>query len=259
MGFIVVLPSNSSTKYYPDNYPTNFKVHLPKVISFESKYEVALLEISYPHNFFNIRDQEIDISYVNNEETVNHNIKIKDGFYEDIETLIELLNFSVNSVRAIPENIKNLITFVTKDKSNLSKVGISRNNKEIEVSLTRGLCHLMGFENSNNAAKIKFNTSKTSEYPADVFRGLHSMYIYTDIIERQIVGDSLVPLLRICGLNNEDEGKNVSIRFNNPRYLPVSVNNISSIHINLRNEYGHNLPFRSGNVTLTLQFRKCFE
>ncbi len=259
MGFIVILPSNSSNKYYSDNHPTNFKVHLPKVISLHSKYEVALLELSYPHNFYNIRDQEMDIAYTIREENYNVNIKIKDGFYESIDSLIQWLNFIVNSNRNIPENIKNTISFISKDKSNLTKIGITRNNKNIEISLTQGICHLMGFDISDNESKIKFPSSKTSEYPADVFRGLHSMYIYTNIIERQIVGDSLVPLLRICGINNDDQGKNVSIKFNNPRYLPVNANNISSIHVNLRNEYGDNLPFRAGNVILTLQFRKSFE
>ncbi len=259
MGFIAILPSNSSDKYFSDNHPTNYKVHLPKEIVFEGKYEVALLEISYPHNFHNIIDQKIEISYTIGRVTYVHTLDVTDGYFPTIDSLIEWMNVLLNGKGSIPSSVKNAISFRCKENSNLCKIQISRNRNRITVTLTKGLCILMGFDIDDDVYSKNFSESTTSEYPADVFRGLHSMYIYTDIIERQIVGDSLVPLLRICGIDNDNNGKNVSVKFNNPRYLPLSRTNISSIHINLRNEYGINLPFRAGNVIVTLEFRKSYE
>ena len=48
-GFYLTLPSNSSMDYHPENTLTNFVTRLPTVIDLEGSWEVALMEIQYPH------------------------------------------------------------------------------------------------------------------------------------------------------------------------------------------------------------------
>src|SRR5215467_9367821 len=58
--FYLTLPSNSSLSYFPSNTLTNFRTKLHSPIHLQGKYEVALVEISYPLNFVNLRKQQED-------------------------------------------------------------------------------------------------------------------------------------------------------------------------------------------------------
>ena len=52
--FQLTLPSNASITFSPDNKPTNYITTLPSHISLEGEWEVALIDILYPHNWMNI-------------------------------------------------------------------------------------------------------------------------------------------------------------------------------------------------------------
>ena len=52
--FQLTLPSNASITFSPDNKPTNYTTTLPSLISLEGEWEVALIDVQYPHNWMNI-------------------------------------------------------------------------------------------------------------------------------------------------------------------------------------------------------------
>ena len=54
----VVLPSNSSMEYYPDNTLANFKVKLGRPLVLSTPYEVALVEMIYPHRRLTVQPGE---------------------------------------------------------------------------------------------------------------------------------------------------------------------------------------------------------
>ena len=49
--FYLVLPSNSSFDYHPDNTVAHFITRLPKEINLHGDWEVGLEEIQYTHNW----------------------------------------------------------------------------------------------------------------------------------------------------------------------------------------------------------------
>src|SRR5215813_2604208 len=53
-----------------------------------------------------------------------------------------------------------------------------------------GLGHMLGF-----IPDVKYKGKVTSEYVADLKRGIHGLYLYTDLILPQIVGDTYALLL----------------------------------------------------------------
>ncbi len=61
--------------------------------------------------------------------------------------------------------------------------------------------------------KADFTTSVITDAPhqADINAGFYTMYVYTDIIEYQSVGDSYVPLLRCVHIKRGDNDT-VSVR-----------------------------------------------
>ncbi len=257
MGFTVTIPNNSSEKYYPDNSQSHFKIYLPKELNFETKYEVALLELMYNHHFYNLIDQWIEISYTKSGESKKIKINLVDGYYSNTEELIEEINDTIKTNSSIHKSIKSKINIEYSELTKKTTFTIKSNVNLIVIKLSEKLSKFFGIE-INNKDNHEAAETFVSNYPCDVFRGLHSMYVYTNIIERQIVGDSLVPLLRIIGIDNKNKDEHVTVRFNNLRYLPISLNNIRTIEIDLRNEYGERLPFQSGTVIASLHFRKCY-
>ncbi len=256
MGFIVTIPSNTSKQYFSDNTQSHFKIYLPKELYFSTQYEVALLEISYPNNFYNFIDQYIKVDYKRSGRKYSIPIDIPDGYYPTDEIMSTHLNDAIDNNTMLHSNIKEKIDFSDRDPRNKTRFYIKENTNEIKITVSEKIAKFLGFEMEDNENSYILDGTVRSNYPSDVFRGLHSMYIYSNIIERQIVGDSLVPLLRVCTINNDDYGNQISCTFNHLRYIPLSLNNIRIIEIDIRNEYGERLPFTSGHVIISLHFRK---
>ena len=98
----------------------------------------------------------------------------------------------------------------------------------------------------------------------DIVR-IHSLMIYTDIVEYNIVGDTKRPLLRcfplISKLKSGDmitTGQYMNYQtFSNLQFRRLLKNSFHSIHIDLRDTSGEKVPFVSVGITrLVLMFRK---
>ena len=88
------------------------------------------------------------------------------------------------------------------------------------------------------------------------FLNIHSIYVYSDIINYQLVGDTEAPLFgTVPILGNRDQI--ITYVFNPTYYYPVSRANISEIEIQLNTENGDPFPFtQTSKVVLRLHFRK---
>lgn len=93
------------------------------------------------------------------------------------------------------------------------------------------------------------------DYVADVHRGLTSLYIYSPIIQSQLVGDTLAPLLRVVNVRGSF-GEQVNERYDNIYYLPLISSPIEHIEIYIRDDVGNLIPFESGRVVIVLHFRR---
>ena len=82
------------------------------------------------------------------------------------------------------------------------------------------------------------------------------MFVYTDIIQPQFVGDTKAPLLRIIGITDIHHGKVQTITFHNVHYFPLANLSFDTVEILLKDHAGRNLPFASGTLTLTLHFKR---
>jgi hypothetical protein len=84
-----------------------------------------------------------------------------------------------------------------------------------------------------------------------------SLYIYTNIIDYQFVGDSYAPLLRTIMVNEnvENYGKYISQEFQNTQYLPLRLNIFDYIEIDIRDDTGNPIHFEAGKVLIKLHFR----
>ena len=105
-----------------------------------------------------------------------------------------------------------------------------------------------------------------AEFANDIVR-IHSLLIYTDLIEYNIVGDTTTaPLLRcfpfILKLKEGDiitTGQYMNCQtFSNLQIRPLLKSYFHSIHIDLRDTIGEKIPFVSVGITrLVLMFKKA--
>ena len=93
--FYLVLPSNSSTKYFPNNTLTEYTTHLAKEIGLQGEWEVGLAEIQYPHAWYNITDSdEHHFSFSSDDRANWVNCRIDSGLYLTVEALLEAIQKS---------------------------------------------------------------------------------------------------------------------------------------------------------------------
>ena len=268
--FFVVLPSDSSMEIYPENKLSNYTTNIPNEIKVDpSKWEVALQEIQFPHTWFNIRKGHNKIHKIYYELSLEENIgivesypddiipvdsnqmireiKIPHGNYEQIEHLIEKLNKKEKedphpfTYRYEKHSGKVIIKMP-------SRCGISFGKSDIARCL--GFKQEKEFKHNREEGFIQVESDTIiSKNP------IHSVYLYTDIIENQYVGDYKVPLLRVIPVRAKFNEINW-MHYDKPHFLRLSRENIDDIEINIRDETGEFVSFESGKVIVTLVFRR---
>ena len=158
---------------------------------------------------------------------------------------------------------------------NCIKVKVSRRSQKVEIYLANeasglaffstDLGHIFG---SNVGDKFRVmlrgKGPHKPEFAYDIVR-VHSLMIYTDLIEYSIIGDTKVPLLRcfpfISKLKSGDiitTGQYMIYQtFSNLQFRPLLKNSFHSIHIDLRDTSGEKTLLVSVGITgLVLMFKK---
>ncbi len=168
---------------------------------------------------------------------------LKPGYYEDVLFLVREINANLPSRVTISyDHVKNR-TFL-KAPLNASLIfyekfaiilGLKPGVSLVSINQTRK-------EHSGDSPVVTYAT-----HQADIRGAFYSMYIYTDMIEYQSVGDSYVPLLRtvhIEGASNDF----ISVRFDKPHYAPVNKSNIMDICIEVKDDQNKHVRFTYGKV-----------
>jgi len=84
------------------------------------------------------------------------------------------------------------------------------------------------------------------------------LYIYTDIIEFQYVGDTKAQLIATIPVNLKQNEKICSFTFVNPLFYDVNTNKIESIHITIKDDQNQFIKFKDGEnkVLIKLEFKQ---
>ena len=82
-----------------------------------------------------------------------------------------------------------------------------------------------------------------------------SLYVYCDVVEPRVVGDSQVPLLRIVPAEG-DHGQLVTRIYENVHYVRLQRKSFQTIEINIRDRTGNIVPFEQGTLNVTVHFRQ---
>jgi hypothetical protein len=163
--FFVTLPSDSSAKYYPDNTVARFVTKLSETIRLQGQYEMALVEIIYPHNCYNVSDENKDKYWIAaaNKDAMQK-VYLSPGYYEDGKALVEALEFA--------QDIGVKFSF-NRASGRLSLNFRSTGSHTMRMS--DDLQSFMGFENLPDCQK---SLGAVGERDFDDNRGLNLMYVY---------------------------------------------------------------------------------
>ena len=258
--FTTMLVSNASGELFPNNTLSSFTNFLTEQVNLEGQWEVAISEISYPSMYQNITEGKLKFfeeKFSKSTSTYN----LEPGLYTSITDIVEAIN------RLIQERNNHSETCIT--------VKVPRKTQKVVILLvndTSGLAfcstdlgHIFGNNVGNEFGVLMIGKGPHEpEFAYDIVL-IHSLMIYSDLVEYRIVGDTKAPLLRcfpfISKLNGGDiitTGQYMNYQtFSNLQFRPLLKNSFHSIHIYLRDTSGEKIPFVSVAITrLVWMFRK---
>lgn len=258
--FYLTLPSNTEK----DGTASNFRVKLPNKIKLEGDWEVGLAEIIYPYSWYNIssRDQNnmiyIKLSNVNGKKYIFDKVYILPGYYESIFVLIKAINDAIKAKPIYNNGEKLLVEYGYNESTRKVFVTVDPNHV-VFIMLSSRLREMFGFPEDNYGYQRKSNhvyphVSRAIK-PPDLSSHIETLYIYCDVIENQIVGSTLAPLLRIIDVNG-NFGEIINKAFDNPHYVPLLTKDINFIEINIKNDMNDLIIYEFGKVIVKLHFRK---
>ena len=259
--FTIELVSDASRELFPDNTLSSFTNFLPEQVNLEGKWEVAISEISHSsmmyqnitEGYFKFFDEKLSKSI----STYN----LEPGLYTSITDIVEAIN------TFIQERNNHNETCIT--------VKVSRRTQKVVIMLakdTSGLAfcstdlgHTFGkYVGNQFGVLMKRKGPNEPQFAYDIVP-IHSLMIYSDLVEYNIVRDTKAPLLRcfsfISKLKGGDfltTGRYMNFQtFSNLQFRHLLKNSFHSIHIDLRDTSGEKIPFVSVGITrLVLMFRK---
>ena len=242
--FYLTLPSNASLDVFPDNKTTGYRIKLPETIDLEGEWEVGLYSMSYPHTWYTLQDRENHVYYSSDGTyftSTRNNVEY--GHYGKMEEFIKAFNKALKTEAYVKDNIS--LSFNAKT----GKVTVTvKNKRQLAISGRQSI--ILGFGGKSTVIK----TTTESPYAAEV-SAVTNLYVYCDIVEAQIVGDTSAQLVKSIPVEGKF-GDNIYKTFTNIQYMPVQKKTFEDVEVLLRGDTGDAVPFERGKVVITLHFRQ---
>ena len=213
--FYMTLPSNASMKLHPDNTLAHYITDLPHRIHLTGEWECGLAEIQYPHTWYNVTEADVWFFLSENDTTGRiSSTKLSSGYYNDPLTLMYHVNKGLYSM------------WTDKVRAHMSYSSVTQKmtlhmtpNTVFTEPYHSATAPMLGFRRSvvttspvvvaieAESTRVHPTTSLISppnqisddSYPfhneaddvVSMTRGFDTIYVYTDVVESRIVGESL--------------------------------------------------------------------
>ena len=189
--FTLDLVSNASAQLFPDNTLSSFTNFLPEQLNLDGQWQVANSEISYPSLYQNVKEGK----FMFFDKKLSKSSKffyLELGRYPSITDIVEAMNILIQERHNHSENC-----FKVKVPPRTLKDEIYLANEESGLAFfISDLGHIFGSNVGNEVGVLlRGKGPHKPEVAHDIVR-VHSLMIFTDLIEYNIVGDTKAPLLR---------------------------------------------------------------
>lgn len=254
--FYLVLPSNSSMLYAPENSTSCFTTHLSREIRLTGDWSVGLAEIHIPCTIMHF--QRSDATFNFSSDDITFTLGFSMGVYQSVEQLAEEINSTatLSKHQQFQPAPSKKGFFMLERKCDCEK--------EHNTVYSEKIARVFGFEGAIAKGKPTFTLSNKGEgivfdRPASLSRAIpDQLYVYTDVCVPYTVGDTQSSLLRIVSLDGTKYkfGSNVVRHFAPVLYVPLLQHSFQSIVIDIRDQHGARIPFEYGTLTVTLHFKR---
>ena len=130
------------------------------------------------------------------------------------------------------------------------------NNGKYCLKMSESLATILGFEFDGKQEYLFSKKSYRATYPPLLHRGINHLFVYSNIVDSVLVGNTKAPLMLVCAFKKSDQSMMIHQEFLNPTFVPISRTSIHQIDILIRDDAGEPIPFLYGKTVLTLQVRK---
>jgi hypothetical protein len=167
---------------------------------------------------------------------------VPEGHYSDVQAVLSTMK------RILDE--RNIKVFDLSFNEQTKKVTIKgpTTGARVRMILSPVLARMLGMPETVRGECIGLFTP-------DIRRGFCSLYIYCDVIEPVVVGDSKVPLLRTVNIDGAF-GDIIHRSYTAPIYSPLQKKHFDTVEINIMTDTGDPVPFSIGKSVVVLHFRR---
>lgn len=250
--FYLTLPSNSQ----PTNTSAIFETILPINMHLDGEWEVGLAEIIYAYTWNNVSSGQNVIQFLDAASNQLKMLKIPPTRYETIDALVDSIMMALRVSHYI-EDFSEVLTIKYNNVKKVCRIEIEPNYVKF-VKFSPHLLYMLGFA-EEQLQKISYNEDAriilNAQHPPDMTGGLHYLYVYCDLVQPQVVGNILAPLLTVVNVDG-DYMKIINRTYISPHYVPVLKNAFSSIEINIKTDLNEAVKFEFGKTIVKLHFRK---
>ena len=251
--FVITLPSNVINDYH--NRSNCYRTNLPCDINLSGDWEVAVGELFLTVSQFNVdngtlRDRQIIFKNKNGDGNIAFLvITISAGHYSTLADLISEINREVQEV--IPDTCKFSIDSITQR----SIISLNNTSNLTLFYIGKEIAYILGFELET---EILFSAKgqAVSSSACDISANLNQVYIYTNIIQNCVVGNSMSKLIKIVNISKGSFGQSLHFEFSRPQYHTLVNKHFNEIEIELRSGSGQLFPFHFGNTIVQLVFKR---
>ena len=286
--FYLTLPSNSSKRYYGKQIPNDYDTKLEHVVSLDPElWEVGLAQISYPKSWPNLPETSLYVSYPNLDAEppisavgpfvrpdAPATLRVSCTFggikFVSPRHLIRDLQKTVRD--SLPEKHRDAIRIRYDEVAQRAKFTISylfglwmHESLARTLGVDRTIAVKKNYEGMKGYAMPSTETTRpdreTMEYTIITPQTVHvdrltpTIFVYSDIVQQQIVGDAYVQLLRTIDVPDTG-GDAIAHKFTNIHYVNLQTGTFESIKITITDSLGKLIDFKRGDVITVLHFRR---
>ena len=250
-GFYITLPSESSKKLFPENNPSEYTVRLPQWVHLNGHWEIGLHSIAYtPWNIIQPLDEPISFMTGGKEGKGGKMRK----HYSSVKEYIDGINDSLKESHVDKSLVdkSNEIEFIYESNGKVT----ARLSPGYTVRLRREQAIVLGFmtfEDPVETYDIE-NAEETGTYKANLYRETN-IHVYCDIVQPQIVGDKMTPLVAVVPCQKTTETYETLYAVENIHYIPVQTKVFQNIKVHLRSSTEESIPFEHGRAAITLHLK----
>ena len=243
---------------YPNNTASQYTTKLSEVVELEGAWEVGLLETSFPGKVSNVFAGKFfyKIHLVDNREIV---CTMNEGIYPSIASVLAELRRAYGRAtnQATPNQLV-VFSFNTRSGRVTFKFTEHAGSEVVSVEFGEDLAIMLGFEPHREYTHGLRRDHKAAK-PLHLSATINNVFVYCDLLEHVMVGDTKTPLLRIVNRKTDvrqpwDSVEHVT--FNPVQYVPVQKKCFDTVAVQMMTDFGQPMPFVPGKSLVVLEFRR---